>query len=407
MKQIKKKPQLCSESKCTACSACMNVCPARAITMAEDAVGELHPVIHPEACIGCLLCERTCPEKNDEAVSRFGSPTVYCCWLKDRDDRRESTSGGAAYAMSASVISAGGHVWGAAYDSDLSVRYTEANNMDELRRLQKSKYVQSYVGDAFRTIKAELDAGERVLFIGTGCHVKGLRAFLRKDYPNLLTADLVCHGVPGQGVFRKYKEWLEERYNDTLVDYQPRHKRSDGQEVGYSSKAVFSKRGPVKLVLKENAFYTGFQHNIFLRTNCHHCQSNGEKRYADITIGDFWGLGKLAPFADYRQRPLGISMLALNNDKARSFFEEFSELLDYEERSYAEASCTNASYYSPAKPSPRRDNFRTDFAQKVTWDELSSSYLQMTKKEVVHFAIKKIIPRDLLQHLKRLAKWIK
>lgn len=407
MKKEKRTPQLCDATKCTACSACMNVCPTDAIVMKEDAVGELHPVIDAETCIGCLLCERTCPEKEDKTIERFGPPMVYCCWLKDAEKRRESTSGGAAYAMSVAVIKAGGHVWGAAYDENLSVRYTEANRVDELRRLQKSKYVQSYVGDAFRKIKDELDSGDRVLFIGTGCHVKGLRAYLRKDYQNLLTADLICHGVPGQGVFMAYKAWLEEKYGDKLVDYLPRHKRRDGQETGYSSLGIFAKLGPVHLQLDENSYFTGFQHNLFLRTNCHDCQANGKERYADITIGDFWGLGKLSPFTDYKQRTLGISMLALNSEKARAFFAEFSDLLEYEERTYAEACCTNTQYYRSAKPSPMREQFREEFASGKSWDELASKYMQLSKKEVVLFGIKKFTPPNMLLYAKLLAKWIK
>lgn len=406
MSTEKRLPQLCAEEKCTVCSACYNVCPVSAITMKEDQYGELHPYINEETCIGCGRCERTCPENGKTQLDRYGKPTVYCCWLKDADKRRESTSGGAAYAMSVAVVNSGGHVWGAAYDENLSVKYTEANDIAGIARLQKSKYVQSYVDDAFKKIKSELDAGDRVLFIGTGCHVKGLRAFLKKDYANLITADLICHGVPGQGVFMKYKAWLEKRYGDTMCDYLPRHKRGDGQETNYSSLARFEHRGAIKLELQENSYFTGFQHNLFLRTNCHDCQANGEERYADITVGDFWGLGKLAPFKDYKQRTLGISMLALNSEKAKAFFAEISGLLDYEERTYAEASCTNTQYYRSAKPSPYREQFRKEYPN-ATWDELFPKYMQMSNKEVVLYAIKKFTPPHLLLHVKLLAKWIK
>lgn len=391
MSREKAMPSLCAADKCTACSACHNACPKSAISMEEDTWGELHPVVNEELCIGCGVCERICPENGEAKVARFGKPTVYCCWLKDRGKRRESTSGGAAYAISSAVIGKGGHVWGAAYDERLSVRYSEANTIEELRKLQKSKYVQSYVGDAFKTIKGELDNGDLVLFTGTGCHVKGLRAFLRKDYKNLLTVDLVCHGVPGQGVFMRYKSWLEERYADTLVDYQPRHKRADGQETSFSSVGVFEKRGCIDLELDDNAYFTGFQHNLFLRNNCYNCPANGEERYADMTVADFWGLGKVAPFEDYRQRTLGISMLALNSDKARDFFKEFADMVEYEERSYAEACCTNTQYYRSATPSPLRQQFRKEYPT-AQWSELSAKYMRMSFKEKVLYGIKKFTP---------------
>jgi len=235
-------PTLCFPEACTACSACANICPASAITMVENAYGEHHPSVDPDKCLGCKLCEKTCPEANPDLTTKNAAPTVYSCWLRNADDRKQSTSGGAAFAISSAVIRQGGHVWGAAFDANLQCRYTEANTIQQLRPIQKSKYVQSFVGDAFQKIKAELDNGDLVLFCGTGCHVKGLLAFLRRPYDNLLTLDLVCHGVPGQGSFRKYVSWLETKYSDRVINYVPRYKRPDGQELRFCRMASFERK---------------------------------------------------------------------------------------------------------------------------------------------------------------------
>lgn len=387
----KKLPTLCSSELCTACSACYNICPKSAISMVDDSFGERHPQIDISLCIGCGLCEKVCPELPTFSLSRYNQPDVFCCWLKDAKLRRESTSGGAAYAISASIISKGGHVWGAAYDENLSLHYTEANSIEELAPIQKSKYVQSNVNDAFRKIKVELDRGDLVLFSGTGCHVKGLRSFLRNDYDNLFTIDLVCHGVPGQGVFMKYKNFLEKKYNDTLVNYIPRHKRADGQEIGYYSMATFEHTGEVKLENKDNSYFVGFQHNLFLRTACHNCSSNGEVRYSDFTVADFWGLGKVQPFKQNNQRTLGISMLALNSDKARRLFKSFSNDLVFEKRTYKEASFSNTQYYKSAIESPYRNAFRIDY-NVLSWEELASKYMRYSNKENVLRLIKKYTP---------------
>lgn len=391
MDRRNRQPVLCDYDKCTACSACCSVCPVDAISMQEDRYGELHPKIDDSVCIGCLLCERTCPEISGNAPTKHNRPDVYCCWLKDSSVRRESTSGGAAYAVSKAVVESGGCVWGAAYGDEMSLHYCEAKSIADLRPLQKSKYVQSYVGDCFRQIREELQRGELVLFCGTGCHVKGLRAFLRKDYDNLMTLDLVCHGVPGQGVFKKYVEWLERKFEDKLVNYIPRHKRADGQEVGYYTMAVFAHRGEVKLELADNGFFVGFQHNVFLRDACFNCASNGECRFSDFTVADFWGLGKIQPFHHDMERPKGISMLALNSDKAHAFFDTFADSLAYEQRSYAEASVSNHQYYRPVVPSPRRHEFREEW-DKLSWEELTQKYFQYTPKEKVLYAKKKIHP---------------
>lgn len=387
-----KSPQLCHADECTACSACYNICPKDAITMPIDIHGENHPHIDYDKCIHCGLCEKVCPGLDASKLQRYGEPSIYCCWLKDAQRRKESTSGGAAFAISQAIINRGGHVWGAAYDEHTEVRYTEANSIDELSAIQKSKYTQCIVGDAFRKIKKELDAGDVVLFTGTGCYVMGLKAFLRKDYPNLYTLDLICHGVPGQGVFKKYKEWVEQKYDDTMLAYVPRPKRpKDGQELCWYAEAMFRHKGIVKLTRFDNSYFAGFQSNLFLRSACHDCNASGEKRYSDFTVGDFWGLGKVAPFKPYKERTLGISMLALNSEKAQRLFEEFKDELVYELRSYKEASFSNTQYYKSAVPSPMRDKFRADFA-KLTWPELAQRYMQPSAKAKVLYGIKRFMP---------------
>lgn len=392
MKNSNNNPQLCASDLCTACSACYNVCPKSAITMLVDEYGEARPAIDQTKCIHCGLCEKVCPGLERTKLQRYGKPSVYCCWLKDAKRRKESTSGGAAFAISQAIIRRDGHVWGAAYDSNMDVRYVEANSIADLEVIQKSKYTQCIVSDAFSIIKKELDAGDLVLFTGTGCHVMGLKAFLRKEYENLYTLDLVCHGVPGQGVFRKYKNWIEEKFGDSLVTYIPRPKReSDGQELGYYALAKFRNIGDVRLEGKDNSYFVGFQHNLFLRSACHSCKANGKERYSDFTVADFWGLGKVTPFKPYRERTLGISMLALNSEKARLLFEDFKDDMVYEARSYEEASFSNTQYYRSAVPSPQRDRFRNDF-HGMSWDELAERYMQISIKERILYAIKRYTP---------------
>ena len=249
-------PTLCDNHCCTACSACVNSCKYDAIEMMEDERGELHPVIDKSICVRCGLCEKVCPELSENNPCKYDRPEVYCCWLKSVENRKQSTSGGAGYAIACAVVKKGGHVWGAAYDENMIVRYIEANSIEELTAIQKSKYVQSVVGGCFQQIKEELKRGELVLFTGTSCHVKGLRSYLRKDYPNLLTIDLVCHGVPGHGVFRKYKEWLEQKYNDRMICFDFRPKRKNGQEKGYCSQATFINMGNKTIEGKDNSELT-------------------------------------------------------------------------------------------------------------------------------------------------------
>lgn len=82
--------------------------------------------------------------------------------------------------------------------------------IEELEVLRGSKYVQSELRDTFFKVKAYLKEGKNVLFTGTPCQVDGLYRYLRRNYDNLLTLDLVCHGVPSNTLFHSYLLKLED-----------------------------------------------------------------------------------------------------------------------------------------------------------------------------------------------------
>ncbi len=51
------------KEECCGCTACVSVCPQKAITMIEDDEGFLYPVINETRCIQCYLCVTACPIK--------------------------------------------------------------------------------------------------------------------------------------------------------------------------------------------------------------------------------------------------------------------------------------------------------------------------------------------------------
>ena len=44
------------------------------------------------------------------------------------------------------------------------------------------------------------------------------------DKTNLLTIDLICHGVPSIKLFKSYIHWLELKYGEPITDYNFRDK---------------------------------------------------------------------------------------------------------------------------------------------------------------------------------------
>ena len=183
---------LVAPERCTGCTACEAVCPHRAIAMAPDADGCLHPVIAASKCVDCGQCARVCPVTKTHAPDF--NPRCHAARTRDRDLLRASSSGGIFSELARTVLAAGGCVFGCALKS-LEARHVKVEDEAGLAELRGSKYVQSAMGDCYRACRDELLNGRRVLFSGTPCQIAGLRSFLGRDDDNLLCVALICHGV--------------------------------------------------------------------------------------------------------------------------------------------------------------------------------------------------------------------
>ena len=187
--------------QCCACGACVNTCPRNAIQMKEDAAGFLFPSVDESLCVNCGLCVKVCTF-TEKGAGAHGEPEVFAAALKDQDVLRESSSGGVFSALANAVLDRGGVVFGAAWTEDLALKHIAVENKADLQKLRGSKYAQSSTGTTFRDVKKILAEGRTVLYSGTPCQIAGLKAYLGTDPENLLTADLVCHGVPSQRMLR-------------------------------------------------------------------------------------------------------------------------------------------------------------------------------------------------------------
>ena len=219
--------EICEKSKCTGCFACVNACPWGCVSMQEDAYGEMHPVIDELNCRHCEKCKRVCPNNADVA---FAHPKkCYASWIRDSAKRSICASGGVATILSEYVIRKGGVVYGTAYDDFFTPRVVSAECITDIEKFKGSKYVQSIVGEkTFCLIEKTLREGILVLFIGTPCQVAGLKCYLQKDYENLITADLICHGVCPTSYFKKEIAYImKKRHLSDLSDI--RFRGNDGK----------------------------------------------------------------------------------------------------------------------------------------------------------------------------------
>ena len=295
---------------CYGCGACFNKCPQKAITMKPNKVGFLYPEIDESLCIDCKLCQKVCPAISQD-YNNEESPTAYAFAMSE-EVLYNSSSGGAFTALAEEMFRREGAVAGVTYAENFRVHHEIIESNDELDRMRRSKYVQSNTELTYKETEELLVSGKSVLYTGTPCQIAGLKKYLGKDYDNLITVDLICHGVPSQKFFDEY---LSHNYNtEDIDDVLFRMQKSWG--VCFNT---FMKDGSIITKSKNTCEYMkGFLNDITLRTSCYTCEFCCLPRQGDITLGDLWAAAKMNLAFSYQK---GVSIVLLNNEKGKEFWE--------------------------------------------------------------------------------------
>lgn len=330
-------PILANRETCTGCMACLNSCTKGAISFKQDEEGFLQPIVNKNHCVECGLCERSCPEVQGKYHQNQGVTNVYAGW--NITDRCISSSGGAFSSIARYVISQGGVVYGVTLDN-LECKHIEVKTIEGLHKLRGSKYVQSSVGLTYQFVKKNLMADRYVLFTGTPCQISGLLTFLNKEYPKLITMDLICHGVPSNALFKQYVRKLEGRLgltgNEKIVNYEFR--RRDGWGESPSISTTLSGHRKIKGI--NGLYMSAFDKASIFRLSCYKCHYAKVYRVGDFSMGDFWGLGHQGiPFKHDMTK--GVSLLMVNTEKGRVIMQSLDENNFYEKRTLEEAVVRN------------------------------------------------------------------
>lgn len=350
---------------CCGCGACVQICPKGCISLAEDNEGFLYPFVDKSICVDCGLCERVCPVLQQTAPRR--PLHVYAAINPNENIRMQSSSGGIFTMLAENVIEAGGVVFGARFDEKWEVVHDYTETKEGLAAFRGSKYVQSQIGNSYQQAKQFLQAGRKVLFSGTPCQVAGLKRFLRKEYENLWTIDVVCHGVPSPLVWRRYLDEFILRPkgaagkntvlsslkgNPVLTGLNFRDKQMGWKKYGFvalgmsadkaDQNSVSSLNGQDKMLLHEtldkNLFMQVFLKNLCLRPSCADCPAKSGKSGSDITIADFWGINRYLPDWDDDK---GTSLVLINSEKGMAYFEQVRRNVKFTETTYEQALAGN------------------------------------------------------------------
>lgn len=303
---------------CCGCAACVQVCPKSCIAMVRDGEGFDYPKADSERCISCGLCEKVCPVSHAQAEPA-GEPKAFAAYGPDKD-RAESSSGGIFAQLARQTLAKGGLVFGAAMAEDSKIAvHTAIDSEGDLPRLQGSKYLQSHVEKCFRQAKEELEAGRAVLFTGTPCQIEGLLHFLGRDYENLVTADVICHGVPSEKLWQKYLDCQQHRYGSRVTRVSFRDKRQGWKSFSMALTFENGKQYAKKLYF--DTYLQLFLQDLCLRPSCYACPSRKKHRVSDLTLGDFWGCDRVCPEMD---DDTGLSLVLIHSEKGQRAFDALS-----------------------------------------------------------------------------------
>lgn len=341
--------KLSRKQDCSGCTACASVCPKHCIEMRPDSEGFLYPVVDENTCINCGLCNNICPVLNQ---SEPRQPLhCYAAKNKNKDVLLKSSSGGVFSLLAQYIIAAkNGAVFGAMWENERVV-HGFIESTDELYKLRGSKYVQSDLKDSFHKVSMFLKAGRHVLFSGTPCEIAGLKSYLRKDYENLLTVDLACHGTPSPKVLSMYIKELKDKYGVDSLFLNFRDK-----STGWSTYSVSAYSGDTKLfseLASKNIYMRGFLRELYSRPSCHACSFKSFRSGSDITLADFWGIEEVLPefySAD------GASLIITHSTKAESLIHRIDSVV-IKGVELEKVICQNGSLLHSEEPHPERTYF--------------------------------------------------
>lgn len=345
-------PTLATKEYCTGCTACASACPKGCIMMTADENGFLYPAVDAEKCVSCGLCKRSCPIINTLKTAE-NEPKAYAAYSKDEAMRLSSSSGGVFTELAKAMLQQGGAVYGAAYDEQFDVVHICVEHEEDLAKLRGAKYAQSDLRGIFVQIKQRLNREQKILFSGTPCQVGGLKAFLRKDYENLLTIDFVCHSVPSPMAWREYVKYRAEQDNggELPTSINLRSKKTGWSRYQYANLFEYADGSDHTAKSSESLYMKLFVGGYINRESCENCRFKGYSRVSDLTIGDFWGVWDIAPEMDDNK---GTSVILVQSAKGAELLSSVSDRLEIKPVTLEEASRQNQAMLVCSKSNGKR-----------------------------------------------------
>lgn len=355
--------------ECVGCMACYAICKTGAIKPEYNQEGFLYPKIDAQACTGCGKCIEVCPLCN--RIDGVENPKNCFALMASDEIRQKCSSGGVFPVLADYILSQGGYVSGVVWTENFTAKHIVSNKKEDVENMYSSKYLQSDMSEVYSRIKELLINRETVLFSGCACQVAALHTFLgQKEYRNLITVDVVCHGVPSPEVFRN---WLAEQPEVQSISF--RDKASLGWNSGFCANYADGSKCVERNM--DNPYIFAFLNNWILRKSCYDCHFKKQK-YSDITLGDFWGINNYAKFDD----GLGTSFVTQNTGKGRLLLRKVQERW----KTMATIQTSAAVRFNPCiEHSVKPTRFRQQFFDN--WNRKSLEQTLHETKKKIHFDV--------------------
>lgn len=360
---------ICDRKHCSACKSCVNKCPRQCITMVADSLDVPYPIIDKERCIDCGLCKQACPYNNN--LDFHEAKKVMAAWSIDPITRKRSASGGVASELYKYAIDNGWYTCGVTINRH-KASFIELKTIEDIQIVCNSKYVYSDTLDIYPRIQEVLITGRKVIFIGLPCQVAGLYCFLGKAFPNLLTVDLVCHGIVPEEYLKQHIDHLEKSSKRKARQVYFRHPELQTNSYTFTLEdhnGIFYKRQ----VYEDDVYQLGYHKALIYRNNCYHCQYAQQKRIGDLTLCDFPGIGQVVP-VNYDH--MNISCILVNTDLGETTLNKLSDRLYMEERPRKESFYYEPQLHHPYKEHSERYNFVTKYKHTHDFEYAASNALK-------------------------------
>lgn len=383
---------------CTGCSACCDICPVNAITMQSNNEGFLYPNINEDICIKCGKCMKICNKTNDKEI--FAKPVkVYAAINKDKEKLLKSSSGGLFSVIADYILSQNGMIAGCIFDENLIARHIVTDKPDLINNMRGSKYVQSDTTHVYQRIASLLREGKKILFTGTPCQVAGLKAYLGHIPENLITIDLVCHGVPSPGLLEKHIKWRQSKLKGKIIGLSFRNKSRINKGTYYLMKLSCENKTQY-IYSWQDPYFQAFLQGQDLRESCYTCPYAKTERVGDITLADYWTASDLHPSLNCKN---GVSLLLINTINGQKILSCVKNKLDIIPTFIDEAVKSQGNLIHPCSRPQIRDSIFQNI-DNIGYDKWANSYFYSSGyiKSKILCSIGSCITPEFRKKLKRI-----